>query len=431
MTKQRRSARGAIGPVVAFLVSTSASAQTGYFGIPDGFDYPADKATLEGFRTSQNLSALRKHSWMLFAGMTQMTPDGTPFWETWYQAGETFRPAGPTPQGPRRIIREFSTPVQLRATGLEPHAPGNSTLSFVLFNQENNDHIRTNGLYQVSKLQSINSSFPASTPWDRRKVPDFPARAMTLKTIWWPAAGDRPTPMPIWDNDPANPAAQGNPWSSWKRVVAVDTSRQQVPSGETTTIPFGGIDRPNSHVVGRDRFYAVPVTADIIDSINQAIQGGDVGLQVNIQGAIGRDLMVGDFLLFLGFHVTSKEIDDWTWSTFWWHDQPDTGPFAADRPSEVKGVWRNYLMTLADDQVTPLESDGSPHVGYNPWLEARFPDGILSNCMTCHHRASFPPTRATAFLPVRRGAPNPNTDPALAPGRLQVDFLWSIIDRAN
>jgi len=110
VTKQRRLARGPIGPVLAFLVSTSAFAQTGYFGIPDGFDYPADKATLEGFRSNQNLSALRKHSWMLFAGMTQMTTDGTPFWETWYQAGETFRPAGPTPQGPRRINREFSTP---------------------------------------------------------------------------------------------------------------------------------------------------------------------------------------------------------------------------------------------------------------------------------------------------------------------------------
>src|SRR5262249_54564072 len=156
--RQRRLTRGAISLVLALLVSTSASAQTGYFGIPHGFDYPADKNPLEGFRSNQNLSGLRRHSWMLFSGMTQMTPDGTPFWETWYRASETFRPAGPTPQGPRRIIREFSTPVQLRATGLEPHAPGNSTLSFVLFNQENNDHIRTNGLYQLSKLQNINSS---------------------------------------------------------------------------------------------------------------------------------------------------------------------------------------------------------------------------------------------------------------------------------
>jgi hypothetical protein len=431
MTNARHTGSRVMGPILVLLISTPGFAQTGYFGIPDGFDYPADKATLENFRNTENLSALRKHSWMLFAGMTQTTADGTPFWETWYRASEAFRPAGPTPQGPRRIVREFSTPVQLQQTGLEPHAPGASTMSFVLFNQENYDHIRTNGLYQKSKLQNINASFPVATPWDKRKVPDFPARAMSIKTIWWPAAGDRATPLPIWDNDPANPASQGNPWNTWKRVVAVDMMRQQIPAGETMTISFGGISRPGSRVIGRDRFYAVPVTADIIESINQAIQGGDTGLMIDIQSALGRDLMIGDFVLFVGFHITSKEIDDWTWSTLWWHDRPDDGLFAADRPIEVKGVWRNYLMTIADDQVTPREPDGSPRAGFNPWLEARFQNGILSNCMTCHHRASFPPAFGTGFLPIRRGLPNPATDPAFQPGRLQMDFLWSIIDRSN
>lgn len=416
-----------IAPMLVVLASASAAAQTGYFGIPPGFDYPADKATLEGLRRDQNVSALRKHAWMLFAGMTQTTPDGTPYWETWYRESEAFRPAGPTPQGPRRIIREFATPTQLRQIALAPHAPGNSTLSFVLFNQETYDHIRMNRLYQKSKLQSLNSSFPSATPWDKRKIPDFPARAMSLKTIWWPAAGDRRTPLPIWDNDPANPAGQGNDWDTWKRVVAVDTSGQQIPPDETMTISFRGRPFPGSHVVGRDRFYVVPVTADILGPINQAIQNGDVGLTVDIQGALGRDLRIGDYLLFLGFHVTSKEIDDWTWASLRWHDRPDDGPFAADRPNQVTGIWRNYLMTITDDQVTPPESDGSPLIGFNPWLEARLPDGILSNCMTCHHRATFHPARAVPFLPVRRGLPNPATDPAFAPGRLQTDFLWSIV----
>jgi hypothetical protein len=428
MMKAMGFSKSAACAMLVLLASSAAFAQTGYFGIPDGFDYPADKARLEVYRRDQNLSALRKHSWMLFAGMTQTTPDGTPYWETWFRESEAFRPAGPTPQGPRRIIRQFATPTQLKAQGLEPHAPGQSTMSFVLFNQETYDHVRMNGLYQISKLQSINASFPNSTTWDQRKIPDFPARAMSLKTIWWPAAGDRITPLPIWDNVPANPASQGNPWSTWKRVVGVDASRTQVPAGETMTISFEGISHPGTHVVGRNQFYAVPVTADTIQAINQAIQDGDAGLQLDVQGALGRNLQVGDYLLFLGFHVTSKEIDDWTWSTLWWHDRPDDGPFAADRPDEVKGVWRNYLMTNADDQVTPREPDGSPRIGFNPWLEARFQNGILSNCMTCHHRASYPQTN---FLPIRRGPPDPNTDPAFRPGRLQTDFMWSVILQSN
>jgi hypothetical protein len=420
-----------VSAVLVLVASSAAVAQTGYFGIPDGFDYPADKTRLEGFRKDQNLPALRLHSWMLFAGLTQMTPDGTPYWETWYRVTEAFRPAGPTPQGPRRIIREFETPTQLKAQGLEPHAPGQSILSDVLFNQETYDHIRTNGLYQLSKLQSIDSSFPASSRWDQRKITDFPARAMSLKSIWWPAAADHITPLPIWDNDPANSASQGNPWQTWKRVVAVDATRPQVPARETMTISFDGISRPGTHVVGRNQFYVVPVTVEIIDTINRAIQAGDTGLKIDVQGALGRDLQVGDYLLFLGFHITSKEVDDWTWSTLWWHDRPNDGPFAAGRPDEVKGVWRNYLMTNADDQLTPREPDGSPRIGFNPWLEARFQNGILSNCMTCHHRASLPQTPQTRFLPVKRGLPDPNGDPAFRSGRLQTDFMWTIVDRAN
>jgi hypothetical protein len=100
----------------------------------------------------------------------------------------------------------------------------------------------------------------------------------------------------------------------------------------------------------------------------------------------------------------------------------------------VKGVWRNYLMVNADDQVTPREHDGSPHIGFNPWLEARFSNGPLTNCMTCHHRASWP--RGVDFIDPahpeqQRGLPDAANDPAFAPGRLQTDFMWSIIDRAQ
>ena len=236
--------------------------------------------------------------------------------------------------------------------------------------------------------------------------------------------------LPVWDNDTSNPEA-GHHWRSWKRVVAVDATRQDVPAGETTTVPFMGIPRPKSKVVGLNRFYVVPVTAATLGPINQAIQSRDADLRLAIRMALERDLQVGDFILFIGTHVTSKEIDDWTWATFWWHDEPDAGRFAQNRPDEVKGVWRNYVMAIADDQVKPLESDGSPLIGYNPWLEGGFGNGIVSNCMTCHRRASYP---FTSFLPVTRGLPNPDTDPAFTPpgdpafkpGRLQLDFLWSV-----
>jgi hypothetical protein len=293
-------------------------------------------------------------------------------------------------------------------------------------------------LYQKSTLARLNSSFSASASWEQRKIPDFPVRAMSLKTIWWPAFGDQPTRIPVWNDSPAthSPSDEDeNGWMNWKREVAVDMTRQYVPPGETTRIR--GSQNPLD-VVGRDRFYAFQVTMDNIDSLNRSIREDDTGNLPNfLQFAIDRDhFVVGDYLLFLGFHFTSKEINDWTWSTLWWHDKPDAGPFAADRPQEVTGVWRNYLMTIADDEVTPHESDGSPRAAFNPWLEGGFANGTLSNCMNCHHRASYPrraPRQSGGrdFLPVRRGPPDPATDPALRPGRLQLDFLWSILDRSR
>jgi hypothetical protein len=95
---------------------------------------------------------------------------------------------------------------------------------------------------------------------------------------------------------------------------------------------------------------------------------------------------------------------------------------------------------VAYDLNLPPEKDGSPRVAFNPWLEGRFADGghggggLVSNCMNCHNRASWPrrdvPDRRE-FLPVYRGNPDLSGDPAYAPGRLRTDFLWSIPDQAQ
>ncbi len=68
-----------------------------YRGIPDGFDFPADKASLELARAAGNMTALRRHGWMLFAGMSEMTPTGMPTWATWYRVDEAFAPARLSP----------------------------------------------------------------------------------------------------------------------------------------------------------------------------------------------------------------------------------------------------------------------------------------------------------------------------------------------
>jgi hypothetical protein len=417
-----------------FAFSGTASSQQpgpppGYFDIPAGFDFPADKQTLEQYRTTGNVAAQRLHVWNVFAGMTQRTPDDKyAIFETWFSEDEVFQ-VGPAPQasGPRRIVRRFKQPTQLSAAPgqVMPQAAGTALLSEVLYTYAGYNHVRTNRLYLSSELDTLQQSgAPDPAIPGNEIIPAFPAASIALKTVWWPVAKDQVTAMPVWDPE-SNPLRKtGNPFTTWSRVVAIDANQTNMPPGATKSVFFLGKEFPNSHLVGIDAFHSVKLDAQ---TAQNAMQNGRTAQAVQI--ALGRGLQEGDYVVLAATHLTTKEIDDWVWATLWWHDRPDAGPFAADRPAKVTGIWRNFLMSASYDLNLPREADGKPHITFNPWLEAGFPDGgsgsgAVSNCMNCHNRASYPAT--ISFLPIMRGNPDLNRDPAYASGRLRTDFLWSV-----
>lgn len=371
-----------------------------YSPIPAGFDFPADQATLERFRETEDVSEMRRHTWWVWAGVNQPTQGGGPVWETWYPTSFVFRlenqnevPGAPRTRPRFEIPRQFGTDSSQPA----PEVPGQAMLSFVLFNQEASDHIRDNKLFLQSELNQTNNDFPAETPLSDRKILEFPPKAVVLKLVWDIVKQNGMTEQPIWDFEPTQPFDQENPPNTWKRKILIDPSRESIPPGETQN---------GNHVVSISRFYHFKIdTPELVAS------------------APGAEL--GDFAVLAGMHVTTKEIDDWVWATFWWHDRPNAGPCAAGRHNAVQGVWRNYLMDIAYDTDTLREFDGTANACMNPWLEARFKRGMGSNCMTCHQRSTWP---QVSFLPVTRGGMNPE-DPFFA-NRTKLDFLWSIGDRA-
>jgi hypothetical protein len=435
MSSKSRVVIGALTALVvaassAHVVAQQAGPPPGYFDIPAGFDFPANKQTLEQFRTSGNLSAQRLHVWNVFAGMTRPTPDGRfPIFETWYSEAEAFQ-TGPVPQaaGPRRVIRRFKDPDQFRSLpgAPAPQAAGTALLSEVLFNFANYNHVRTKKLFLRDELDNLRQTGAADAKIPNNKtVPPFPAEAISLKTIWWPVAKDKVTPMPIWDPESNPLIPSGNHYSTWARVVAIDPTRTNIPPDERMTVDFLTQPRPDSHVVGLSAFYFRELDEQ---TATLAMQNGRLANFVN--DVLGRPLQAGDFVVFLGTHLTTKEIDDWVWATFWWHDRPNDGIFAADRPDKVTGVWRNYLMSASYDLNLPREADNSPHITFNPWLEAHFRQGIVSNCMNCHNRAAVTSVNLN-FLPIRRGNPDLQNDPAYRAGSLRTDFLWSILFSAQ
>jgi hypothetical protein len=393
---------------------------TTYVGIPAGFDFPAAESELLAAQQAGNVTRLREHGWKVFAGLTQpvrpQDPNSEAIWETWYPGDEVFV-SGPQPQGARRLKRQLRIPRQFQPVGGGPvlQDVGDSVRSGTLFNAELRQHTRDNGLTSQAALTAINNGWTNQTPVTDRRVKDYPKEAMSLKLVWERVRATQMKTLPIWDQQPTVANAPAQPEPAWPRSIVVDPTRETIPVGETATGrrlgPDGNMkDYPNSRVVPVKSFYHFKVSA---------------------QQAAEMNLTEGDYFILVAMHYTTKEIPNWVWATFWWHDQPDQGPFAKGRlpDTEIKGPWRNYLMDVTYDMTAPVESDGTPDAAFNPWLEARFINGVNSNCMTCHQRALWPMPPSSQpenrpWLPVTRG-PTPADAPLLRT-RTQLDFLWSL-----
>jgi hypothetical protein len=165
----------------------------------------------------------------------------------------------------------------------------------------------------------------------------------------------------------------------------------------------------------------------------------------------------GNIAILVAMHVTTKEISNWTWQTYYWAPNPDT-PWspssflaASLRPAQITGAAAHYAAVSAYTMVLPNQpitggtnTGATPMIGYNPYLEAGFsglgpvgdpntdfnipsllipsrpPVGIQTNCMTCHSLAT------------EDGMIGYSTDQYISMDssffidRVQLDFAWSI-----
>lgn len=348
--------------------------------------------------------------WRVFAALTAEQDDGRPVFETWSGEAATF--AGERISDPGGI-RGFLRPPEAQTSP----AFGAPVVAYTLYNPPAFEHIRRHRLNSEPVLTRLAA---APRGGKDRRLPEFPASSVVIKTAWWPIARVGVTAMPVWDPElnPPNPA--GNPYIGWRRVVAVDAGGA---SPGRVAIDFMGRRFPDAARVGLDALHRVTVDARMARRL-----AADSESRRTAWMALGRQLQAGDHLVLVGLNVMTRETQDWVWGAFWWHDRPQAGPHAAQRPDHLKGIWRNYLMEAAFDAKLPAAADGSAHVCYNPWLEGRFPDGgqgggTVSNCMACHERATYP---AIPFLPVTRGPADRGRDGAFANNRLETSFLWSL-----
>ncbi|MBX3156682.1 MAG: hypothetical protein KF773_11820 [Deltaproteobacteria bacterium] len=319
---------------------------------------PEQEVRLLRARDREDVDAMRAHGWELFARVQ-------PAWRAWASSDvalgapdRRFRALQPFRVGDR--VEVETLPVMFEVV-LDPAAVA---------------HIRRYGLAAKARLRAHGG-----------RIPEFPREAIAAKLVWYPIKRDRPTTLPIWDGEPSRD--DGNPGRTWRRTVVVDG-------------PGTGRGLPLDAFLTRRL-----VTEDEAAAARAAARDPEIA--------------AGDTVVLVAMHLATKEIPDWVWATYWWHDHPTDGTFAAGRPRALTGAAGNYLMDVAFSATSPRRSDGSPHACMNPWLEARFPNGVHSNCLACHRRAAL---GAADYLPVTRG--DLSLDDPYFTNKVTTDFVWSL-----
>lgn len=387
--------------------------------VAPGAGQPAgNSAAVEHLRVTGNLAGQRAHLWAVFVNLTRpRAPGAGPVFAGWFNKAEVFA------AGDRLAFPGLPTSAVASATAggiVRLDAP---VLAFVHFNAPAQAHVRAHRLFDPATLEALRRSGPLD-PRVRgsRRIPPWPSNAATVMSAWWPVAATGITPLPVWDPLARKREAGSNSYVNWPRVVAVDPALRGGATG-TTTLEFAGRSFRHARRVGLDSFFHL-----VIDDATASRLMADASSRKAALIALGRPLQAGDRLALVAMHVMTAELPSGVWGTFWWHDEPGVGPYAAGRAERLAGPWRHFLMDVAFDAVLPREADGSPRVCFNPWFDAPFPEGghgngLRSNCVNCHDRASYP---TVSFLPVRRGTPDLRADPAFAPGRLRTGQVWSI-----
>ncbi len=445
----------------AGLVILCAMAQQSPIDIPMSYDFcrgvcaiDLPEAIAKGDRTR-----LRVHAWNVFAGMTQMDVSSQrPYFMTWYTKDDVFGGANPNKLDQRDSFLGVEAPLKLvtpasMLKALEAVLPGSNLLkknldqsvlepivSKVFYNRALYEHIQSlktvdsNGT-AVSVVDSKGRIIPDRFCDLKMKIerdapqiadqqmPAFPGDAVAVKTAWWPVSAHGLTALPVWDPESNSPQPNGNsptnelmPQGVWPRWVAVDPSNQAFPSKQYWPVKDSLHRWHEARVVPLSSFFSLKIQttaqlAQVKTALGSNLFPGDLPT-----------VEVGDYVVLVGLHFTTKEIPDWVWGTFWWHDEPEIGPYARQRPSLVLSPWKNYLMNASYGMVEP------PNIVFNPYLEAPLAGGMTSNCMSCHRRAVWPASKSDKSV-TARGEVSPG-DATLFANKLKLDFLWTLANVA-
>lgn len=427
--------------------------------IPAGYGFPGDRDTLQAWADAWDETRMRTHAWDLWAGLAADSGQAyegaaLPVWETWCGTEDVFpfRCKGDR----SRPSRSFQKPVQhfhMARLGRRPPPEDTQVVSFNKFNPDMAAYLgqRHAGPGDASydytsqgSLAALDAAWPAGTPIAERKIEAASQPAMVLKPVIYVVKAKGLTPLPLWFGTGQSTAPANATPETWTTCVLAD------PAGAGADPATAPVPATGAQIAGKIEnpalacetylyaplatLYHFRMDADEAASWNAVAKVTEDSTEGDIQAE------PGDYAVLVGMHVSSKEIENWTWQTFWWQpgqDAPGGYPGTkADMTGKVQGAWRNYAMCAAWHQ-TRGKGSSEMAVCINPYLETStgIPDGQRSNCMTCHGTATAGAiqdgTLTSLNYPERYDAPiDFDTDPRFA-NFTRTDFSWAIHDSAT
>jgi len=425
--------------------------------IPAGYDFPANRQQLQALTDSNDVKTLRVHAWNLWAGMTadsksKYRGDVLPIWETWLATAQVFTDPPTERPGPiQKPPRMFLPPSQFTHGDLPDSTVNNLLVGFNKYDPEMVEylwdaHAGPGGqeyFYTDSaSIGKLNSNWPDTTSIANRKIADSPPRAIELKPVMMMVKSDSLTALPFWQgpnasteedcqdvsienlmNPRGKPATDCHPDPvTWTHCVIVDPNVETTSLVAATEAQFESADLSQT-----------PACTDFTNAkygglnmlYNFELDSAEAAEFKNTQGG---SVEAGDHAVLMAMHVNTKEIIDWTWQTYWWQGgetPPENYPGSDDDiTANISTPWNYYAMCTAYSQTVEPNNEGQMRVCFNPFLETSpsIPDGIRSNCVSCHGTARYP---AGAYPP-DYSAPVNFGSKRYFEGNTKTDFSWAI-----
>ena len=436
-----------------------------------GIPYPTPDVTIDSWIYNQNHEQMDKHSWDIWAALTERVNDSdwgvVSRFETWKTpdqiANDCQNDSAVLLKKPNQFHHANISTKQLKSK--TTNNINTSIIEAVRYSPASARHAAKYDLFNLVTLQNIYNAQKGQGVFPIQ-IPNFPAPAVNIKPVYKifnaKTVAKNYAGMTSWPGLPATP--QAFPETDWNTCVYIDFTNNT--SNSNPQLDKGCDANPSKNpnfVYNINEFISIKIDDKNIDDF--------IHLEDNLD--------IGDYVVLVAMHVTTREITRWTWQTFFWTHNPDQPSLPS---TTAKAKARPAMMPLGSDHyamangyatvqygtkegeagyamVWPAQPDlggksvGSAVVVFNPYLEAGFGQdvfpykepiitasgkpytakyGVESNCMSCHGMAALP------------GEQNPPKHPEYVAdfyysldskpyfeGNLKMDFAWSITSTAK